>query len=63
MSRRCFVIAVTIMIFAPLIFVSAEPVPPSSPSLHSSSGELNDALFESRFISRLDGDQAARKRT
>ena len=50
-----------LMILTPLILASAKPVA-SSPSLHSSSGELNE-LSERRFISGLDGDQAARKMT
>jgi hypothetical protein len=63
MSRRCFPIAVTLMILAPLILASAKPVAPA-PSLHSSSGEVNDGLSESRFIlSSLAGDQPARKKT
>ena len=62
MSRRCFPTVVMLMILRPPILTSAKLVAPL-PSPHSSSGELNDGLSESRSISSLDGDQAARQRT
>ena len=56
------VLTVMLMILRSLLPPSAK-LGASSPLLHSSCGELDDELSESRFLSGLDGDQAARKRT
>jgi hypothetical protein len=57
-----FVLAVMLMILRPLIPTSAKLGALLSP-LHGSCGELDDEFSESRVLSGLDGDQAARKRT